>query len=142
VILAGFRYVQRFRVPFSDVDMLRHVNNLAYLRWAEQIRSEYFAEVLGSDITSEWGMIMATLNVVYEQPVQYRERVAIGCKIDRIGTKSFDFAYEIWSDDRALRCVRVSSTMVAMDYKRQQTITVPDDWRAKIAAFEASAAGV
>ncbi len=142
MILDGFRFVQRFRVPFSDVDMLRHVNNVAYVRWAEQVRSEYFAEVLGSDITSGRGMIMATLEIVYELPVLYREQVAIGCKITRIGTKSFDFAYEIWSEDRALRAARITSAMVAMNYEKAQTIPVPAEWRANIAAFEApSAAG-
>ncbi|GAC1521618.1 MAG: hypothetical protein NVS2B3_17790 [Vulcanimicrobiaceae bacterium] len=56
--------------------------------------------------------------------------------MERIGTKSFDFHHEIWSDDRALRCAIIVSTLVAMDYSTKATIVVPDDWRARIAAYE------
>jgi len=135
-MLEGYRYVHRFRVPFADIDMLRHVNNAAYIRWAEQIRSEYFCEILGEDITSERGMIMAHLTIAYERPVVYREKVAIGCRISRFGTKSFDFAYEIWSEDRDVRVATLSSAMVAMNYALNRSIPVPDEWRAKVRAFE------
>jgi acyl-CoA thioester hydrolase len=135
-MLEGFRYVQRFRVVLSDVDMLRHVNNAAYVRWLETIRSEYFAEVLGGEVAGERGIIMAKLNVDYEVPLQYRERIALGCKVSRIGGKSFDFAYEVWSEDRALRSARAVTTVVAMNYETGKTIAVPERWRGAIAEFE------
>ena len=72
----------------------------------------------------------------YESPIGYREAIAIGARVDRIGTKSFDFQHEIWSDDRALRCATIASTLVAMDYTTNATIAVPDDWRARIGAYE------
>ena len=134
--------VQRFRVPFADCDMLRHVNNAAYILWAEHIRCEYFIDVLGEDFMGERGMILAQLEIVYERPILYRERVAIGCRISRIGNKSFDFACEIWSEDREVRCARLSSRMVAMNYLTEQTLPVPDAWRERIAAFELPPASV
>jgi acyl-CoA thioesterase FadM len=36
--LTDFRCVLRFRVPFSDVDMMQHVNHAAYVVWAETAR--------------------------------------------------------------------------------------------------------
>jgi acyl-CoA thioester hydrolase len=135
-MLDRFRYVQRFRVPFADIDMLRHVNNAAYIRWAEQIRCEYFVEVLGEDIRGERGIIMAKLEIQYERPVEYREHIAIGCRVSRIGRKSLDFAYEIWSEDRNVRCTHAVTPVVAMNYLTGETIVVPDAWRAKVAAFE------
>ncbi len=128
--------VQRFRVPFSDCDMLRHVNNVAYVLWAEHIRCEYFIDVLGEDFMGERGMILAQLEVVYERPLLYRERVAIGCRVSRIGNKSFDFVCEVWSEDRELRSARLTTRMVAMNYETDRTIAVPDAWRERVAAFE------
>jgi acyl-CoA thioester hydrolase len=135
-MLEGYRFVQRFRVPLADIDMLRHVNNAAYVRWLETIRSEYFAEVLGGSIGGDRGIIMAKLVVEYETPLQYREHVAIGCRVSRVGGKSFDFAYEVWSDDRAIRCAHAVTTIVAMNYETGKTIVVPQSWRAAIAEFE------
>ena len=135
-MLEAYRLVNRFRVPFGDIDMLGHANNTAYLRWAETIRTEYSAEILGSFIGGERGMILAKITVTYESAIGYREAIAIGCRVSRIGTKSFDFDHEIWSEDRALRCATVASTVVAMDYTNDATIAVPSDWRDRIATYE------
>ena len=135
-MLDHFRMIQRFRVPFADCDMLRHVNNATYLRWAEHIRCEYFVDVLEEDLMGERGMILAKLEIVYERPIAYRERIAIGARISRIGTKSFDFSYEVWSEDRDLRCAYLASAMVAINYLSEETIAVPQIWRDRVAGFE------
>jgi acyl-CoA thioester hydrolase len=135
-MLENYRKINRFRVEFADVDMLRHVNNTTYLRWAETARSEYFYDVLGGEIGSSSGMILAKMEIVYEKPMYYREHVAIGARVVRIGTKSFDFEHEVWSEDRGERCARIVSVMVAMDYTTNETAVVPTAWRERIAAFE------
>ncbi len=135
-MLDGYRFVHRFRVPFCDVDMLGHANNTAYLRWAETIRTEYLADVMGEHIGGRRGMILARVTVNYESPIAYREAIAIGCRVTRIGTKSFDFDHDVWSDERGIRCATIASTLVAMDYTANVTIAVSDDWRARIDAYE------
>ncbi len=135
-MLEAFRNVMRFRVPFGDVDMLRHVNNVAYLRWAEQMRSDYLLDVIRAESAWTQGMILAKTTIDYERQIAYRENVAIGCRVSRFGTKSFDFSHEVWSEDHDWRCARISTTMVAMDFEAQRTIVVPDAWRERISAFE------
>lgn len=134
--IADFRCVMRFRVPFCDVDMLQHVNNAAYVVWAETVRCVYFGDVLRESITSSKGIIMARLEFDYEQPLDYREEVAVGCRVARMGRKSFDFAYEIWSETRKERAARGLSTIVAYDYETKSSIVVPERWREVIAAYE------
>lgn len=141
-MLEDFRKIERFRVAFADVDMLRHANNLAYMRWAEAARSEYFAEILGEEIGGARGMILASSKIAYEKPLIYREQVALGCRIGRVGTKSFDFLHEIWSVDRDLRAAHIETTLVAIDYASGGTIAVPTQWRTRIAEFESTMVGV
>lgn len=136
-MLEGFPLVSRFTVPFADIDMIRHVNNVAYIRWCEMMRAEYFAQVMGGDIASEHGMIQATINFTYEQQLAYRERIAIGVKIPRIGTKSWDFYYEIWSETHDRRAAYGITTVVAYDFVARSTIAIPQAWRTAIAAYEA-----
>ncbi|MDQ2857544.1 MAG: acyl-CoA thioesterase [Candidatus Eremiobacteraeota bacterium] len=131
--------VDRFRVGFADVDMLRHVNNTAYLRWVEQMRTEYLAEVFRERIGGPRGMILARTEIVYERPIAYRENVAVGTRVSRMGTKSFAFSHEVWSDDSGLRCARIETTLVAIDYETGETIVVPDAWRESVAAYETAA---
>jgi acyl-CoA thioester hydrolase len=139
VMLEGFRLIHRFRVPFCDVDMMRHVNNVAYARWAETMRTEYFGDVLEESIGGATGIILARTEIVYERPIAYRERVAVGGRVGKIGGKSFAFDTEVWSEDAGVRCATIGCALVAFDYETQQTIVVPDLWRAKIAAYQNAA---
>jgi acyl-CoA thioester hydrolase len=141
-MLEEFRYVRRFPVTFADVDMLRHVNHIAYVRWAEDVRCAYFAEILAEDITGERGLIMAKLEVVYEKPIAYREAVAVGCRVSRMGRKSFDFSYEIWSETRGERCAHLHSPMVAFNYATGASIVIPEAWRERVGAFETTPVAV
>ena len=134
--LTDFRSITRFSVPYCDMDMLQHVNHASYIIWAETARCNYFDEGFKTQLTGSTGMILAKLQFDYEQPLDYREEVAVGCRIARLGRKSFDFAYEIWSETRQLRAAHGVSSMVAYDYQAQTSIVVPEHWRALIAAYE------
>ena len=135
-MLEEFPLISRFSVPFADVDMMRHVNNVAYIRWTETMRSEYFAQVMKVPINGDHGMIQATINFTYERQLLYREQIAIGCKIPRIGNKSFDFYYEIWSETHGHRAAYGITAMVAFDFIANRTIAVPQSWRDAIAEYE------
>jgi len=134
--LTDFRCITRFRVPFCDVDMLQHVNNASFVVWVETVRCLYFAEVLRESLAGANGIILARLEFDYEQPLDYREEVAVGCRISRIGRKSFDFAHEIWSETRQVRAARGLSAMVAYNYKAKTSIVIPERWREIISGYE------
>jgi len=135
-MLDGFPLVSRFTVPFADIDMMQHVNNVAYIRWAEMMRAEYFAQVMQEPINGKRGIIQATINFSYERQLHYRENIAIGCRISRIGTKSWDFEYEIWSETHGHRAARGITTVVAFDFVAQASIAIPQEWRDAIAEYE------
>jgi acyl-CoA thioester hydrolase len=124
--LTDFQCITRFQVPFCDIDMLQHVNNASYVVWVETVRCNYFAEVLKESLAGANGVILARLELDYEQPLDYREEVAVGCRISRLGRKSFDFAYEIWSETRQLRAAHGVSAMVAYDYSAKASIVIPE----------------
>ena len=135
-MISGFPLLWDFTVAFGDIDMIQHVNNIAYIRWIETIRCEYFARVMRSDIRSDRGVIVAQLNFTYERQLEYREAVTVGCKVSRIGNKSFDLAYEIWSRTYAHRAAHGTTVQVGYDFSLGRSIVIPDDWRAAVAAFE------
>jgi acyl-CoA thioester hydrolase len=136
-MLDGFPLVSEFSVPFADIDMMQHANNVAYIRWAEMMRSEYYAQVTGVPINGERGIIQATINFTYERQLHYRDRIAVGCRVSRLGNKSWDFEYAIWSVTRDERAAHGITTVVAYDFVAQKTIAIPPEWREAIAAYEA-----
>ena len=135
-MLEEYRYIDRFRVPFFEIDMLRHTNHIAYIRWAETARCAYFEEVLGEPITGRRGCIAARLEVDYRAPLEWRESVAVGCRISRFGRKSFDTLYEVWSETRGLLAATLFMKCVAYDYGTASSVPVPDEWRQIVAEYE------
>lgn len=134
--LDDFRCIHRFRVPFCDVDMMQHVNHASYVVWAETARCIYFDEVLKECVSGRNGIILARLEFDYESPLDFMEDVAVGCRISRMGKKSFDFTYEIWSEKRQARAARGLTTMVAYDYEAMQSIAIPERWRELVKGYE------
>jgi acyl-CoA thioester hydrolase len=135
-MLENFQHVTQYRIPFSDLDYMQHVNHLAFARWTETTRSDYFVDVLGETVNGERGLILVNMNFTYEMQLGFREHVAIGTRISRIGTRSFEFSYDIVSTDKKARVAYGTTAMVAYDYHAHRSIAVPQDWRDKITAYE------
>lgn len=112
------------------------MKNVSYAVWAETIRCIYFAEVLKKSLAGANGVILARLESDYEQPLDYREDVAVGCRVFRTGRKSFEFVHEIWSETRQVRAARGLSAVVAYDYTAKTSIVIPERWREIIAGYE------
>ena len=141
--LADFRYRYDIRVVFRDVDYYRHVNNAVYVTYMETARIDYCSVAFGKPLGSVQNVIMASQRFDYEKQAQYDDRLVMGCRTSRIGTKSLDFTYELWRigpADRVLsadeRIGRGVSTLVAFDYAQNRSIAVPEEWRRRIAAYE------
>jgi acyl-CoA thioester hydrolase len=132
--LADFRYRYDIRVVFRDVDFYRHVNNAVYITYMETARIDYCNVAFGKPLGSVQNVIMASQRFDYEKQAQYDDRLVMGCRTSRIGTKSLDFTYELWRGDE--RIGHGSSTLVAFDYVENRSIPVPDEWRRRIAEYE------
>jgi acyl-CoA thioester hydrolase len=136
-VLEGYRFVREQRVAFRDFDYFRHVNNAAYVTWTETLRIDFMDEVVGVPPAARIGIIMAAQRFDYLAQVAYGELVSVGCRVGRVGTKSFDLEYEIANVTAGKVAVRAASTLVAYDYELRQTLVVPDAWRDIFAGYRA-----
>ena len=119
-------------VEFREIDMLRHVNNVRYTEWAEWMRSLYFEDVMKFSFFDDESVIIARHDMHYDAPVAYRDRVLVGGRVERLGTKSFDFLTWVWSIDDARIVFRSLAVLVAYDYRANRSIPIPAEWRDRI----------
>ena len=138
-MLPDFRATSRFRVPFGDIDLLKHVNNVAYVRWCETARCNYVEDVLREKIDSARGLILAKQSFDYRAQVGYLHEVVVGARVSRIGTKSFDMDYAVYDVTTDQLALAGSSVIVAYDFVAGGSIAIPPEWRERIRAFEAVA---
>ena len=110
------------------MDGLSHINNAVYLKYLETSRIEYCA-TLGIDINrwdAQESIILASMKVDYHRQSSYPNEYDIGCRVIRLGNKSFDIFNALFetSDDDPV--VTATFTAVCFNYNSQKTILVPD----------------
>ena len=129
-----FRHRTRIEVRFRDIDSFGHVNNAVIASYVEQARIRYLRDVIGADPVGNMPLILGMLKIDYLSPVFFEDAVEIGSRVDWIGNSSISMSHLLTAADREL--ARSSSVLVAYDYEQAKPMSVPQDWRAMLAAHE------
>lgn len=133
--LDGFRFVWSQPVVLRDLDGFGHVNNAVYLTYVENSRVDYFREVLGVERPIDLRNIIASVTLNFRSQASYGDTLLVGARVERIGTKSLTIYHEVRTVDGRL-VADATTTQVAFDYQRDETIPVPEEWRRTLAEFE------
>jgi acyl-CoA thioester hydrolase len=129
-------------VRYGDLDPQGHLNNAKYLTYFEQARVHYLTRLglFSKDQSfADIGVIIAEIHIQFQAPVYWGVSVMVGVRTVKIGRKSL--TVEQCLQDQTAGHVYASATviMVAYDYARHETMSVPDTWRESISKFEGRA---
>jgi acyl-CoA thioester hydrolase len=119
------------QLRFADVDLLGHVNNVAYASYVETARVE-FLRSLGQEVTS---IIVAHLALDYRRPVHVGRALAVDSWVEKIGRTSVTLRQVVWAD--ADRATDVRSVLVFYDYERGVPMEVPERMREALGKYVA-----
>ena len=122
----GFTFTVASR--WRDMDAIGHINNETILSYFEDVRVRYLSS-LSIDINSQSesnSVILASMKIDYYHQVNYPDIFDVGCRIIRVGNKSFDLLSSIFLKDSDKALVLGLFTIVCFDYVEQKTIVVPD----------------
>ncbi len=136
-LIDGFRHCYTTDVRFRDLDAFGHVNNAVILTYAEAGRVDYLAHVVHDgqlrDLTM-LSVILAEITVTFRSPIYFGERVVVATRVVRMGRSSMHMEARITADDREAALAR--NVLVHYDHTTRHSTPLPDDARARIAAFE------
>jgi acyl-CoA thioester hydrolase len=118
------------QLRFADIDMLGHVNNVAYASYVEMARVE-FLRSLGERVTS---IIVAHLALDYRRPVHEGRALAVDTWVEKIGRTSVTLRQVVWAD--ADRATDVRSVLVFYDYERGAPMEVPAAMRVALEQYK------
>ena len=127
----GFSTVQRVR--FGDLDAMRHLNNVVFLRYFETARIDYLRALVPAPDpihpeSDGMGLIFAECHIAYRSPVRIDEEVVITCSIGEIRRSSFRMSV----GDRLV--AEGYGVLVGYDYAGQRAARLPEDLRARLEA--------
>jgi acyl-CoA thioester hydrolase len=128
-------------VRFSDTDAMGHCNNARFFSFMEEGRVEYFKQLMGAaniqDAFKVFPFILAEIKCAFRAPVYCNDVIQVGLGITKIGTKSFVIEYAL-NDAKSGNLVATGDSVLVMyDYKTGKSMAIPDDFRKRVAAFEA-----
>jgi acyl-CoA thioester hydrolase len=137
---AAFPYRITIEVPFRDLDAMGHVNNAVYFSYMETVRIKFLIDLLAVMSVHDLPVIMAEATCTFKSPAFLGEQLTVGGGVSRFGSKSFDMTYRIDAGDGRLIALG-KSVQVMYDYATAKTLMVPDDFKAKVRAFQGDWAG-
>lgn len=130
-------YVHTERVRFGDLDAMRHLNNVVFLRYFETARIAYLREIVPSHDPANpeadaFGLIFAECHINYRSPVVFDEVVDVKCSIGNVKRSSFRVEFEMRVGTRL--AAEGYGVLVGFDYTSQQASPLPDALRETLAA--------
>jgi acyl-CoA thioester hydrolase len=133
-------YTHTERVRFGDLDAMRHLNNVVFLRYFETARIAYLRELMPEHDPSHpeldaTGVIFAECNIRYRSPVLFDEVVDVECSVGDVRRSAFEIRFAMRVGERL--AAEGSGWLVAYDYAAGSSQTLPDELRG---ALEAAAA--
>lgn len=134
----AFNHFTDIQIRFSDIDRLDHVNNACYLNYFELGRVRYFNAVLQRIDWNRQGFVLARTEINHIYPLHINDAVVCATRVARIGNKSLTMENKLFKtvSGEHVEVANGIGILVASDYVLKMPITVPDDWRNAIAAFE------
>ena len=116
-------FVHRERVRFGDLDAMRHLNNVVYLRYFESARIAFISELSPGHSPANpergaFGMIFAEAHINYRSPVEFDEEVAVGCSVGEVRRSAFRMDFAMHVGDRLV--AEGYGWLVGFDYERRR----------------------
>jgi acyl-CoA thioester hydrolase len=133
-------HVHTERVRFGDLDAMRHLNNVVFLRYFETARIGFMRELMDGHNPSDpesgggFGLIFAECHIRYRSPVQFDEEVAIGCWIGEVRRSAFRVDFDMRVAERL--AADGYGWLVGFDYEAQEARPLPDDLRARLVSSQ------
>lgn len=129
-------FTQTFTVPPDAIDELRHVNNLKYLAWMQDVAIAHSAAQgwpLERYLRGGAGFVVRSHAIEYRRPAFLGEEIALLTWVSGFGQRSSPrkYLFRRTGDNRILATAETG--WVFVDFRTGQPLDIPDDLRA---AFE------
>jgi acyl-CoA thioester hydrolase len=125
-------FVHTERVRFGDLDAMRHLNNVVFLRYFETARIAYIRSLMPAHDPahpeqSKWGLIFAECHINYRSPVYFDEEVAVECSIGEVRRSAFQVMFAMRVGERV--AAEGYGWLVGFDYQTEKSTPLPDSFR-------------
>lgn len=118
---------------FSDIDPFQHVNNVSQQSYFDVGKVAFYEKILGAEVLlGDLRIITVSTSTSYMGQIRLHENVYVRTTCEKVGNKSLTLLQQLLVGEDVRSESR--SVMVAFDFAKQQSQTVPDEWRKRLLA--------
>ena len=139
-LLEAYPVVVEIRVAWGEMDALRHVNNVVYFRYFENVRVAYLEKMKFWELMHRTGIgpILASTKCRFMAPLTYPDRVFAATRTAELGKDRF-IMHDCLVSERLQKIVaKGESVLVSYDYRENRKVPLPEELRRGIAELESS----
>lgn len=116
------------QLSWGDMDIFKHINNVAYARYMETGRALLIEHFKIDILTEDLGQIVMRNEIDYVKQLVFREEfLDLEIWIDRIGNSSYDIGYEFRDAENVY--MRALTRMVCVNMHTNRPTRIPEDLR-------------
>jgi acyl-CoA thioester hydrolase len=117
----------RMTMRWGEMDALGHMNNVAYLRYFEEVRIAWFESLKLDYRPGSEGPILGTITCKYVKPAIYPVEFEITSYIGKPGNRSFFMWHELYNaNDPTERFAEAEAKLVWIDIAASRSRPMPD----------------
>jgi acyl-CoA thioester hydrolase len=117
-------------IRWGDMDMMGHVNNTLYLRYAETARIQMMEDAGYATNPLGEGFVIANVFCNFLKQLEYPGTVIAKSYVGAIGRSSFDLYHELLRTDGGETVyANAGATMVWLNFPLQKTLPLPEGMR-------------
>ncbi len=130
--MAAEVFVQRFPVAASDIDELGHVNNIVYLRYAQEIAIAHWRARAPAEVVDAYVWVVVRHEVDYRAQLELGDDVEVRTWVDAAprGPSWIRFV-EVYKTGAEKPAAQVMSTWIMLDAQTRRMKRVPPDLAAR-----------
>ncbi len=126
-------------VRFGDVDSAGIVYYPRYPHYLHIGMERFFSDVVGIDYAElvterQYGLPTVRLEVDYEKPLRYGDRIEMSIAIGKVGTTSVEWLYELRRQSDGELCATARTVTVSTNLAELQKLPIPDWLRQALVA--------
>ncbi len=118
-------YTTTFKVVEADIDTLNHVNNVAYLKWVQDISVAHWYQIAPANIADNYYWVVLRHEIDYRQAAFLNDEItAVTWVGETDGVKSDRFVH-FYSRDKLI--TRTKTSWCLMDKKTHKPVRITDE---------------
>jgi len=137
-LLAGYPVLVELPVVWGEMDSYRHVNNVVYFRYFENVRLEYFRRLDWFEYEKQTGIgpILSATQARFRKPLTYPDTISVGCRIPKLEDDRFSMEYLLVSHRLKVVAADGTGTIVTFHYAEGKKVAIPQELRQRINRIE------